>query len=162
MKPSELLNATQQKGSPIYKIKDETRMMAIYYDGSEMVVGLGGTRPNPWDWFSNAYPEQEAESHLPIIWEMIRIYQPLTVVCAGHSQGGAHAEIIGKKLGARVVTFGGLPTEHGAYIHYLRREDPMAWLPVTRKGTVKKLGKSVLWPNHDMHSPKAYLTALTT
>ena len=161
MTPLQLLNATQGRGAPVYKVKDDTRTMAIYVEGEAMVVGFGGTRPSPWDWLSNAYPEAEARGYLPTVQEYIRIYQPRVVILAGHSQGGYHAEWIGHKIGAaEVITFGGLPSEYGATVHYLRREDPMAWIPVIRKGAIRKLGKSVLWPDHDKHSPKAYAEKL--
>lgn len=161
MTPRELLDATQGRDSPVYRIKDTLRMMAIYVVGEAMVVGFGGTRPNLWDWLSNLDPEPEALGYLPAIREQIRIYQPRVVILAGHSQGGAIAETLGDRLGAdEVVTFGGLPTRYGATVHYLRREDPMAWLPFMRKGAVRKLGANALVPDPAKHSPKAYAEAL--
>lgn len=160
MTPLQLLDATQGKGENcLYRIKDDTRMMAIFLDGYNLIVGFGGTRPNFFDWISNVNPETEALEHIPVIREMIRIYQPTLVFCVGHSQGGAHAEIVAKHFDAEIVTFGGLPYG-GIGTHYLARKDPMAWLPVRRVGRVIKIGSNGL-PDAKCHAPAHYRQLLT-
>lgn len=121
------------------------------------MVGFGGTRDNLWDWLSNLNPEIEALELLKEIEHWIYIYQPAKVILAGHSQGGAHAEIVARHITAEVVTFGGLPAG-GVGTHYLVRSDPMAWLPIKRKGVVIKLGKRGF--SFLGHDPKTYLAEL--
>lgn len=138
------------------KIDEATRLCTVYADDDgNIYVGFGGTRNNLWDWISNLNPEIEAMTLLGMINHWIYVYQPAKVTLLGHSQGGAHAEIIARHVTAKVVTFGGLPAG-GFGIHYLNRSDPMAWLPVVRRGKVVKFGK----PGFSLkaHDPASYLT----
>lgn len=166
MRPSELLLATQgaeiEGFMVLQRITTATKLCTIYHQDETLLVGFGGTRvDNFWDWLSNLNPEVEALELLPIIKRWLHIYQPGKVILTGHSQGGAHAEIVARfiPIPCEVVTFGGLPAG-GVGTHYLVRSDPMAWLPIKRKDVVIKLVKRVLWPSFKGHDPKIYLEEL--
>lgn len=153
------------------KVEDALRLCTIYKDNdNNIVVGFGGTRNNLRDALANLNTDPEALSLMDRIERWISVYQPATIKLLGHSQGGAHALKIAKWMERRpfdiyVTTYGGLPTAWGPHcsvVNYLRRDDPMAWVPwcifgLRYFGIVKKVGKGVLWPSAEGHDPKSYL-----
>lgn len=146
----------------IYAREDGVSLQGIYTKGPVMMVGIGGTRDNLADWVRNLYPEAEALAFASVVRGFVHELQPTTLVFAGHSQGGAHAEILAEALGGVAVTFGGLPTGRPA-THYLMRSDPMAWVPwwllgIPRRGRKIKLGAPGF--SGRSHLIEAYIEAL--
>lgn len=166
LNPTLMAHATQAHEldgwTQVYKRKDGVSLQGIYVKEEMMLVGIGGTRDNIADWLRNLRPEVEAITFAPVVQRLMAQFQPTTIVFAGHSQGGAHAEVLAASLGGTAYTFGGLPTGRQA-THFLCRKDPMAWVPwwllgLSRNGRKIKLGG----PGFDgkSHLIEAYVKAL--
>ena len=166
-----MIEVTQGLDAPgltiLQRISDPLRLCTIYADAeNNLVIGFGGTRNNIMDWFSNLDPTIEASTFIGDIKYWIYVYRPSKVTLVGHSQGGAHALKIASWLpnqNREVVTFGGLPidSDPGCNVtNYLRRDDPMAWVPwlifgLRYRGKIVKLGPKS-WPRLSGHLPENY------
>ena len=151
----------------VKKIEDPIRLCTIYFDDiGGMVVGFSGTKNSLLDWILNLNPEIEALTLIGEIKHWIYVYRPAIVKLVGHSSGGAHALKIAEWLPDQkreVITFGGLPTDNdpGCKVtNYLRRDDPMAWVPwwifgLRFVGKIVKLGPKSR-PKLSGHLPENY------
>lgn len=169
---AEMVDISQGKAPKLMvllkKVEDYYRRCFVFVDmEGNFFVGLSGTRDNLRDWLSNIDPTLEAESLFREVDRFISIYQPRKVTLIGHSQGGAHAVKIGdmiRRSDVEAVTFGGLPVSDKVgfkVTNYLRRDDPMAWIPwwlfgLSYQGEIVMVGPKVWFPSADGHNPKSY------